>query len=78
MSDDNGYPQWMAQCVKHADEHRGGECPDCGGSGIVGLRCCGGFECGCRGMPIDFVACQKACGNPAPEWFDLPQPEGDR
>ena len=35
------------------------KCGTCGGNGLKAVYCCNGFECSCRGMPIDFVRCDK-------------------
>ena len=37
-------------------------CYDCGGNGLKPVYCCEGLrnECGCLGMPVDFVPCE--CG----------------
>lgn len=37
------------------------KCDDCGGLGLKQVICCNGFECGCRGMPIDFTECGCGC-----------------
>jgi hypothetical protein len=39
------------------------KCPHCGGTGLEPIICCSGYECGCRGQPVDF----KMCG-----WCDYP------
>lgn len=36
-------------------------CPDCGGTGIMPIICCSGYECGCRGQPVDFDRCPRGC-----------------
>jgi len=40
------------------------DCPSCGGTGVVGIGCCDGSDCTCRGQPIDFRAC--TCGADQP------------
>lgn len=39
-------------------------CKECGGTGLRPVKCCSGRECGCMGMPVDFVDCD--CGRPVP------------
>ena len=39
-------------------------CGKCGGNGLAAVGCCSGFECGCRGMPVDFIPCD--CGSEPP------------
>jgi len=46
------------------------KCAQCGGTGVDAVMCCGGQECGCRGLPIDFVPCQRGCVLP-PWWETL-------
>jgi len=41
-----------------------GSCLHCGGLGLKADMCCSGYECGCRGLPIDFVDC--GCGATPP------------
>jgi hypothetical protein len=45
-------------------------CSECGGSGIELLDCCSGFECGCRGIPVDAIKCTK-CSAPYPSNLQL-------
>lgn len=57
-----GYPEFMrGMCNAPWDDDK---CGSCGGAGLKAVYCCNGAECGCRGMPIDFVVC--GCGNPEP------------
>ena len=39
-------------------------CKECGGIGLKPIYCCDGRECGCYGLPIDFVDCE--CGTEKP------------
>lgn len=41
------------------------KCGVCGGVGLKPIICCNGFECGCRGMPVDFKEC--GCGIEQPK-----------
>lgn len=44
------------------------KCDQCGGTGLIPAYCCSGTECGCRGMPIDFVECWCCdCAEPTNE-----------
>ena len=40
------------------------KCARCGGTGLKPVYCCSGFECGCRGLPVNFEPCE--CGTKAP------------
>jgi hypothetical protein len=43
------------------------KCGKCGGIGLKPVWCCNGLECGCRGMPVDFVECDCGCTQPTEE-----------
>lgn len=56
------YPDFMrGMCNAPCDSTK---CKVCGGNGLKPVMCCGGHECGCMGMPIDFVDCE--CGHARP------------
>ncbi len=40
------------------------QCGDCGGNGLRPVMCCNGRDCGCLGMPTEFVDCD--CGRTPP------------
>jgi hypothetical protein len=40
------------------------KCGMCGGVGMKPTYCCNGSDCGCRGMPVDFLPCN--CGADEP------------
>lgn len=37
-------------------------CEKCNDTGCIPVFCCHGYECGCMGMPIDFVLSCNKCG----------------
>ena len=41
-------------------------CKECGGLGIVPVRCCNGESCGCQGEPVDFKLGCASCKRKAP------------
>lgn len=59
------YPEFMrGMCNAPWDYDK---CKSCGGNGFRPVICCNGFECGCMGMPVDFVACDCDCDKPTSE-----------
>ncbi len=42
-------------------------CPTCGGTGVIGIGCCNGADCTCRGQPIEFRACKCGAEEPTEE-----------
>lgn len=56
-------PGEFMRAMMNAD-YDGNICDKCGGTGLKPVMCCSGNECGCLGMPVDFVAC--GCGIPEP------------
>jgi len=44
-------------------------CEHCGGNGLKPVMCCDGRECGCMGMPVDFILC--GCGIAPPSAEDI-------
>ena len=49
----------MCNAPYHKDK-----CLDCGGTGLKASMCCRGCDCGCLGLPVDFIAC--GCGTKTP------------
>lgn len=68
------YIEFMRMCMQAHQEgasidraDRAWSCFHCRGTGIKAVMCCGGYECACQGMPVDFTPCN--CGVNAPDWF---------
>lgn len=36
-------------------------CNDCGGTGLSAIMCCNGKDCGCHGLPMDFLTICPKC-----------------
>ncbi len=61
---DLSYSEFMnGMCNAPFDRNK---CEKCGGNGLKPVMCCSGAreECGCRGMPTDFICCE--CGTSRP------------
>lgn len=57
------YPEYMrGMCNAPLDFDK---CKHCGGIGLKPVMCCIGQECGCRGMPYDFMECECGALGPA-------------
>ena len=55
------YGEFMRACMNWQNPAEETQCMSCGDLGLMPKMCCGGRECGCRGMPVDFIECW--CGN---------------
>ncbi len=62
MNDADAYSEFMNKALKlwQAPMPDNPSCATCHDTGLVPETCCGGFECGCMGLPVDFKTCD--CG----------------
>ena len=58
-----GYPEFMNTVYEYQKGNWYNRlCDKCGGTGFVPMMCCGGDECGCLGLPVDFDIECSVCG----------------
>ena len=68
LSEIEDFNEYMTYVYDHVKQNADcTKCSECGGLGIVPIRCCSGHDCGCMGLPIEFELDCKVCGLKAAE-----------